>query len=739
MLNKSTSRSEYVVQSGVTPYPIGFTFQYNGDDTPQIRVTIGDMVAVENLHFIISEDLLTIKLIPLEEEAPADPNDYSWLEKWVGMPLVIERDIPFVQESDYQLGRISPERIEKDFDLSVMRDQILADKIGKHAEEVQVEVDALHSRIDFVQEEHFLDMASVDKVMATKATKAELENAKTILGEGIQDNTDAIQKTREDYLPLTGGILTGPLGFSGESDFGTTGTTLPILRFNVTAPDGSVLEKTISVSPNRFMFFDGLQFHGVRGIRPVADISSNLGSPDEVWKFLFVNKIRNGSGGVLNVPEDGGTLARVEDIDAIGGDGTKGQVLTKTDTGLAWTDAAGGGGIADVVHDDTMNGSGTDVAPLGVNTDVIATKQFVREIDDENVSGMHDYLENYIWPEINTLKSDKQDKLTAGENITINEDGVISAAGGGGSGDYLPLSGGKLTGALSFDVTGGSYTFVPVIVNADGRALVSAFSDSTGKTNGVVVKINELRVDELKSAKIGGAYDAVQHIYVEKIGSGKGSDLLKVPDGTGTLARVEDIDAIGGDGTTGQVLTKTDTGIAWTTVSGGGGTTLPDQTGNAGAFLQTDGTEVKWNKDIKIGSMGVSIGENAQQFSQGVSIGYRASTNFGIGAICIGKDTSGSALGVAIGTGAKTTADNAIQIGCGVTYLQGWTNSDANTFKVGNKNGNFEMMSADGTIPAERMSAVAGTTGQVLTKTDTGMAWADASGGYDDIDCGVMS
>ena len=123
-----------------------------------------------------------------------------------------------------------------------------------------------------------------------------------------------------NYLPLTGGILTGPLGFSGESDFGTTGTTLPIFRFHVMSPDGSVLEKTISVSPNRFIFFDGLEFNGVRSIYPVAGTSCYLGGVDETWKFLFVNKIRNGSGGVLDVPTDGGTIARTEDIDKAVGD-----------------------------------------------------------------------------------------------------------------------------------------------------------------------------------------------------------------------------------------------------------------------------------------------------------------------------------------------------------------------------------------------------------------------------------
>lgn len=221
MLNKSTSRSKYVVQSGVTQYPVGFEFFFNGDDTPQVAVSIGAEVPTLNRHYKFSDDLSTLILIPTEEEAAdiTGPEDFRWMDKWVGMELVIERDIPFVQESDYQLGRISPERIEKDFDLSVMRDQMLAGQIQEHTDDVQGEIDALNSRIDFVQEEHVLDMAAVDSQLATKAvkadvdaefatvnadlatraTKTELENAKTVLGEGIQGNADAILKTRNDF------------------------------------------------------------------------------------------------------------------------------------------------------------------------------------------------------------------------------------------------------------------------------------------------------------------------------------------------------------------------------------------------------------------------------------------------------------------------------------------------------------------------------------------------------------
>ena len=66
-----------------------------------------------------------------------------------------------MQESDYQVGRISPEQIEKDFDLSVMRDQILLDKIGEHTADVSEELESLHSYIDFVQQTHENDVVEI--------------------------------------------------------------------------------------------------------------------------------------------------------------------------------------------------------------------------------------------------------------------------------------------------------------------------------------------------------------------------------------------------------------------------------------------------------------------------------------------------------------------------------------------------------------------------------------------------
>lgn len=255
MLNKSTSSSKYVVQSGVTPYPIGFEFQYNGDDTPQIRVTIGAMVAEENVHFVISEDLLNIELIPLEEETPVDPNDYSWMDKWVGMELVIERDIPFVQESDYQLGRISPERIEKDFDLSVMRDQMLDDKISD-----------VHD---------------------------EFTEAKTEL-----------QKSIDDKLPLAGGEVSGDVLFRGAIklyDKYNRGASF------ISAPLGGMYIHTDKLT--RFYFDDDFY-----ALNLEINEESNLGTESYPWSTAYIKKLNNG--GTISIPEKVGTMALLEDLES---------------------------------------------------------------------------------------------------------------------------------------------------------------------------------------------------------------------------------------------------------------------------------------------------------------------------------------------------------------------------------------------------------------------------------------
>ena len=202
------------------------------------------------------------------------------------------------------------------------------------------------------------------------------------------------------------------------------------------------------------------------------------------------------------------------------------------------------------------------------------------------------------------------------------------------------------------------------------------------------------------------------------------------------------------------------------------GDSLPDQTGNAGKFLTTNGTDASWG-NLKITSTQVIVGTTwnvapytvlvgvdsyswTTSANYGVAVGYTAACytySVAVGAnsiasgdysiaigyhataprnnsITIGAEAhSGARNSVCIGYDAETTsnAQNAIQIGSGVNRV-------ANTLMVANSNGNFEMMSADGTIPEARLAdTTSATEGQVLTLDANGNAeWADASsgGGY---------
>lgn len=172
---------------------------------------------------------------------------------------------------------------------------------------------------------------------------------------------------------------------------------------------------------------------------------------------------------------------------------------------------------------------------------------------------------------------------------------------------------------------------------------------------------------------------------------------------------------------------------------------LPSQTGNSGKFLTTDGTDASWatinalqNTATESDSLSiagtandnhynVNIGYTSAGSAGGTAVGYGAKSSSHIGAPstaygyraeaagAYGANSLGSvALGAysnsagnystCIGYGARTSAVNAIQINAASNTQ---TNSDANTFKVGNANGNFELMDANGYIPAARLKNAA--------------------------------
>lgn len=159
---------------------------------------------------------------------------------------------------------------------------------------------------------------------------------------------------------------------------------------------------------------------------------------------------------------------------------------------------------------------------------------------------------------------------------------------------------------------------------------------------------------------------------------------------------------------------------------------LPDQSGHRGKFLTTDGTDASWGTVNALqnqgsdGGLGITSTNYAlanATYSIAIGDSSRATKT---GAVAIGASTQSEAMfalcigygcqvnqwaGIAIGANVKVYAENAIQLGGSNA-----TNSAANTFKVGNANGNFEIMSADGTIPAARHAALPSADGTYVLK-----------------------
>ena len=184
---------------------------------------------------------------------------------------------------------------------------------------------------------------------------------------------------------------------------------------------------------------------------------------------------------------------------------------------------------------------------------------------------------------------------------------------------------------------------------------------------------------------------------------------------------------------------------------------LPDQTGQNGKFLTTDGTDASWSDKPLVntytgqfGALGI-LGTVGSTTMSGIAIGSSAKNNGTYSTVAIGPNAyvgyvsyctaiGGNARaeyagGTSIGAGAISRAVCAIQIG-GSTNGQSNVNSDANTFKVANANGNFEIMSADGTIPEARLADTTNAQqGDVLTLDSNGNAvWqAGSSGGVSDV------
>lgn len=239
-----------------------------------------------------------------------------------------------------------------------------------------------------------------------------------------------------------------------------------------------------------------------------------------------------------------------------------------------------------------------------------------------------------------------------------------------------------------------------------------------GQTGTVVLTASD--VGAATTAQGAKADTAVQPGDLATVATtGAYSDLTGTPtiptvgDGTITITQ---------GGVTKGTFTTNQSGNTTIDVDAGGGSGLPDQTGQSGKFLTTDGTDASWsdkplvNKATGRNSLAL-LGSASGQAS--VSIGYSTmssgNSNFVAGVSAQIADSGHS--NVVIGNGPYAMGNRNIVIGTSCSASNGciqlstntsafMSNSVSNTMKVANANGNYEMMSADGTIPTARLTKV---------------------------------
>ena len=159
-------------------------------------------------------------------------------------------------------------------------------------------------------------------------------------------------------------------------------------------------------------------------------------------------------------------------------------------------------------------------------------------------------------------------------------------------------------------------------------------------------------------------------------------------------------------GYAGAVLTTTGNGSYW-------GYVIPSQTGNSGKFLTTDGTDASWsdkplvNKDTH--TRGLVVGGNSDTSGTGNTVIGSNSASFGgncntvLGAFSQGRNGS-----TVIGYGIQDSiSQNAVIIRSGAQYA-GTVAGVSNAFCWIKGTTVYELFSADGTMPADRLASTTG-------------------------------
>lgn len=695
MINSTIAKKTYTGNAGVLVYPIGFQYMRDAlTNAPEIEVLLDGGELTFGTDYTVSDDGLNVIL----SNAVAN-----------GAKIEIYRTTSMLQESDYQVGRISPEQIEKDFDRLAMRDQELA----QADEDIATEVALAKARLSIVEGD--IDLLEDKDSELENAISEEAENRAH--DDGILlEKIEQLSARNEDYRVEAANAIATEAKARSEADTNLQGAIAAEANARSTADTN--LQNLISNTNNTVAAVS----------RAVQNVDAKVGTKQD--KLVAGNNIKI-EGNVISA--EGGS-ADVSDLE-------NAVSVLRTDVELS-------------------------TEPF-TETVVLLDELYTSEIDgrpDYKKPGATVYAENGAAGIIDTVDE------TAGTAtiVTVPAGGAggikqytsmpVAADVAGEVAQYIGADGDYKHGYFyeSVGQSGGTNSYSDFYYDRDTSVsdtdvlfdFVNAALKSGGQSPlavGDTVAIGFWRTPDLEE------YEDKEGLnYIKRTSSGGVSQTVEVtdewmgtnyPDGCGL-----DMSAVP------EYVSFTVTGIAgtsyvWQELDLAGGAEFPDQTDNAGKFLMTDGITTSWS-DKPLVSRGAysnslvvmtggyhkyitTTGEkncilnvrtyNGMQpitvrgkrivmlggeISSGTTItssewtvinGYTALG----GAFAVPGNLSLSVYGIAAG-------ERSIQFGLG-------TNNDDNTFKVSNANGNFEIMDADGNVPLERLTYVTGQIGDIST------------------------
>ncbi len=712
MINSDVSKQTYqTVADQTANYPIPFVYLFNpATNEPELLVTLGGVELVYQTDYTLSSAGLQLTTEP---EA--------------GLILVILRNPLFEQLIDLQTGIIDPEQIEEGFDRSVMRDQYLNQSLTELWSHVDNDLAPVAWSSDYN------DLINQPTIGA---------GVVTIMQGGVTKGTINVNQTGNTTINIdapTAAQVTSVNGMVGAVvlDWQDVGAQAPIADL-ATIRAGAASGAT-AVQPGS-----------------LATVATT-GSYNDLSNRPTIPTVGNGTititqGGVtkgtFTTNQSGNTTI---DVDAGGGSasfpdqtGHAGEFLTTDGSDVAWGDLATVATTGD--YSDLINRP-TNLVSTNTAQTISGMKTFSGDItlsgttSIKNNTGGTNYTMLYrdattihVGASTSVLKLEGSGTRPAYNNDSL---ALLSDVTGGlpdqtgQSGKFLTTDGtdaswsdkplvnsSSNTSALAIQVNnlgsatafrsvgiGGTATSqggISILGRATGPFSIAISESATASDYYSIAVGHYARATAVGAIQLGGQ-DALNQrensdANTFKVGNANGNFEIMSADGTIPEARLADTT----NAQQGDVLTLDANGDAvWQAGGSGGG--LPSQTGNAGKFLTTDGTDASWSDkplvNTATGTNSLAIGPTSVlQRNNCVIVGFGASASDAQGTV-VGQGASAGYMASAFGYRANATA-YAIQLGANKS------NSDSNTFKVGNQNGNFEMMSADGTIPTARLTKV---------------------------------